>query len=82
MRLYCDNKLAINIAHNLVQHDITKHIEADRHFIKGKLDSDLICTPYVSSQGNHADLIRKRLNNNNFEEIVSKLGMIDIYSPA
>ena len=27
MKLYCDNKSAINIAHNLVQHDRTKHIE-------------------------------------------------------
>lgn len=33
-RLYCDNKLAINITHNPVQHDRTKHVEVDRHFIK------------------------------------------------
>ena len=30
MRLYCDNKSAISIAYNLVQHDRTKHIEVDR----------------------------------------------------
>ena len=47
MKLYCDNKLAISIAHNPVQHNQTKHIEIDRHFIKEKLDSGLICTPYV-----------------------------------
>ena len=47
MKLYCDNKSAINIAHNPVQHDQTKHIEIDKHFIKEKLDSELICTPYV-----------------------------------
>ncbi|RVW46001.1 Retrovirus-related Pol polyprotein from transposon RE1 [Vitis vinifera] len=34
MKLYCDNKSAINIAHNPIQHDRTKHIEIDRHFIK------------------------------------------------
>ena len=34
MRLYCDNKSAICIIHNLAQHDQTKHIEVDRHFIK------------------------------------------------
>ena len=27
MRLYCDNKVAINIAHNLVQHDRIKHVD-------------------------------------------------------
>lgn len=82
MRVYCDNKSAINIAHNPVQHDRTKHIEVDRHFIKEKLDGGRICTPNVSSQGNLADLLTKWLNNNNFEDIASKLGMIDIYSPA
>lgn len=82
MRLYCDNKSAISIAHNPVQHDRTKHIEIDRHFIKEKLDSGLICTPYVSSQDNLADILTKGLNNNNFERIVSKLGMENTYSPA
>jgi len=45
MRLYCDNKSTISIAHNSVQHDRIKHIEVDRHFIKEQLDSGLICTP-------------------------------------
>ena len=45
MSLYCDNKSAISIAHNPMQHDRMKHIEIDRHFIKDKLDSGLICTP-------------------------------------
>ena len=49
MRLYCDNKSAISIVHNPVQHDRTKHIEVGIHFIKEKLDSGLICAPYVST---------------------------------
>lgn len=36
MRLYCDNKFAIGIAHNPVQHDRTKYIEVDCHFIREK----------------------------------------------
>ncbi|BBH04450.1 BURP domain-containing protein [Prunus dulcis] len=36
MELHCDNKSAIDIAHNPVQHDQTKHVEVDRHFIKEK----------------------------------------------
>ncbi|RDY01552.1 Copia protein, partial [Mucuna pruriens] len=45
--LFCDNNPTMNIAHNLVQHDRTKHIEIDRHFIKEKLDSGLIVTSHV-----------------------------------
>jgi len=81
-RLYCDNKSAISIAHNLVQHDRTKHIEVDRHFIKEKLDTGLICTLYVPSQDNLADILMKGLNSNYFQSIVSKLGMENTYSPA
>lgn len=50
MRLYCDNKYAISIAHNPMQHDRTKQIGLDRHFIEEKLDSGLICMLDVNSQ--------------------------------
>ena len=59
MRLYCDNKSAITIAHNPIQHNHTKHIEVDRHLIKEKLDSGLICTPFVSTGGQLVDVLTK-----------------------
>jgi hypothetical protein len=49
MRLYCDNKVEISIAHNPVQHDWTKHIKIDWHFIKEKLRVSIICTSYVKT---------------------------------
>ena len=66
MKLYCDNKLAINIAHNPVQHDQTKHIEIDKHFINENLDSGLVCTPYVPTGHQLADVLRKGLCSNVF----------------
>jgi len=82
VRLYCDNKFGINIAHNLVQHDKTKHIEVDKHLMKEKLDSGLICIPYVSTQGQLVDIFTKGLNNGNFERIISKLEMENTQLPA
>lgn len=37
VRLYCNSKSAISIAHNPMQHDIIKYIEIDKYFIKEKL---------------------------------------------
>lgn len=49
MTRYCDNKSAIGITHDLIQHDITKYIEVDQHFVKKKQDNELICIPYMST---------------------------------
>jgi hypothetical protein len=80
--LYCDNKAAINIAHNPVQHDRTKHIEIDRHFIKEKLSSGMLCIPFVKSLNQLADIFTKGLGIREFSSIVSKMSMSDIFTPS
>lgn len=77
MRLYCDNKSAINIAHNPIQHDQTKHIEMDRHFIKEKVESGLVCISYVPTGGQLEDVLTKGLSSGAFQDITSKLRMED-----
>ncbi|WKA11678.1 hypothetical protein VitviT2T_029154 [Vitis vinifera] len=42
IRLFCDNKVACDIAHNPVQHDRIKHVDVDRFFIKEKLDDKIV----------------------------------------
>jgi len=42
MKLHCDNTSAIEIAHNPVQHDITKHVEIDRHLLRKNLKLGLL----------------------------------------
>ena len=78
MRLYCDYKLAINIAHNPIQHDRTKHVEVDKHFIEEKLDNGLIYTPYVSTGGQLTNVLVKGLANTQFQETIIKLEMDNI----
>ncbi|KAL0557133.1 hypothetical protein IC582_005651 [Cucumis melo] len=82
LKLFCDNKDAISIANNSVQHDRTKHVEIDRHFIKERLDSGSICIPYIPSSRQVVDVLTKGLLRPNFDFCVSKLGLIDIYIPT
>ena len=82
IKLYCDNKTAIQIAYNLVQHNRTKHVEVDRHFIKEKLDQRIICFPFVRSTNQLVDVLTKAVLNKDFDSIIDKLGIIDIYTPT
>ena len=65
-----------------MQHDLKKHIEIDRHFIKEKLDSGLICTPYVPTRHQLENVLTKGLCTKMFHKNISKLGMRDLYSLA
>ncbi|KAL6343242.1 hypothetical protein AAG906_022158 [Vitis piasezkii] len=61
IKLYCDNKTAISISHNHVQHDKTKHIEVDRHFIKEKIENGTICMTYIPTREQLTDKFTKGL---------------------
>lgn len=80
--LYCDNKATINIAHNLVHHDWTTLVEVDKHLIKETLDLGKVCTPYVSSSKQLANVPTKGLPNTTFHQIIDMLGMQDIFALA
>ncbi|CAL9023670.1 unnamed protein product [Prunus brigantina] len=82
MNLYCDNKAAIAIAHNPVQHDRTKHVEVDRNFIKEKLDAEIVSFPFISSEYQLADVLTKAVSTSIFHNSLDKLGMRDIFAPT
>lgn len=82
MQLYCDNKAACDIAHNPVQHDRTKHVEVDKHFIKEKLEARIIEVLHVRSQDQLADILTKAVSSQAFHGIIDKLGIRNIYAPT
>ncbi|BBN68279.1 hypothetical protein Prudu_361S000400 [Prunus dulcis] len=82
MDLYCDNKAAIAIVHNHVQHDRTKHVKVDRHFVKEKLDAEIISFPFISFEYQLADVLTKAVSTTVFLNSLDKLGMRDIFAPT
>ena len=78
--LFCDNKAAIDIAHNPVQHDHTKHVEVDRNFIKRNLEEKVIRFPFVRFEDQLADILTKAISDKVFYNSLDKLRMKDIYA--
>ena len=82
MLLYCDNQATWEIANNPVQHDRTKHVEVDRHFIKEKLDVKLVDIPFMKTEEQLADILTHAVSARRFQDSLDKLGLGDIYAPT
>nr|GEV76145.1 kinesin-related protein 11 [Tanacetum cinerariifolium] len=72
-QIMCDNKAAIQISKNPVQHDRTKHVEVDRYFIKEKLEAGIIKLQFVKSSDQLADILMKAVGTDIFHKCLSKL---------
>ncbi|GKB93528.1 hypothetical protein Tco_0979665 [Tanacetum coccineum] len=73
--MYCDNKSAIALCCNNVQHSRSKHIDIRFHFIKEQVENEVVELYFVNTEYQLADIFTKALGRERIEFLINKLGM-------
>ncbi|GJS36056.1 ribonuclease H-like domain-containing protein [Tanacetum coccineum] len=73
--VYCDNVSAVYMSANPVQHQRTKHIEIDIHFVRDMVTAGQVRVLHVPSRFQYADIFTKGLPSTLFEEFRSSLSV-------
>ncbi|GJV99266.1 ribonuclease H-like domain-containing protein [Tanacetum coccineum] len=73
--VYCDNVSAVYLSCNPVQHQHTKHIEIDIHFVRDLVAAGQVRVLHVPSRYQFADIFTKGLPSALFEEFRSSLSI-------
>ncbi|GJS33989.1 ribonuclease H-like domain-containing protein [Tanacetum coccineum] len=73
--VYCDNVSAVYLSCNPVQHQRTKHIEIDIHFVRDLVAADQVRVLHVLSRYQFADIFTKGLPSALFEEFCTSLSV-------
>ncbi|GJX30890.1 hypothetical protein Tco_0240745 [Tanacetum coccineum] len=73
--LYCDNKSAIALCCNNVQHSRSKHIDIRHHFIREQVEKGVVELYFVRIEYQLADIFTKALPRERFKFILPTLGM-------
>ena len=70
----CDNQSSIKLVNNPIFHARTKHVDAQFHFVREKLQSNEIALMYCNTCENTADIFTKPLGKVKFELFREMLG--------
>ncbi|GJQ92240.1 retrovirus-related pol polyprotein from transposon TNT 1-94 [Tanacetum coccineum] len=75
--IMCDNKGAIELSKNPVQHSRMKHIKIRHHFLWDNVQKGSISIEKVSSEDNITDILTKPLKHESFNYLRLGLGMME-----
>lgn len=73
--IYCDNVSAVYMSYNPVQHQRTKHIEIDLHFVHDQVALGLIRVLHIPYVFQFADIFTKGLRSAIFQDFVTSLNI-------
>ncbi|GKE91954.1 retrovirus-related pol polyprotein from transposon TNT 1-94 [Tanacetum coccineum] len=73
--LYYDNKSAIALCCNNVQHSRAKHFDVRYHFIKEQVENGIVELYFVRTEYQLADIFTKPFPRERFNFLIEKLGM-------
>ncbi|GJY89261.1 ribonuclease H-like domain-containing protein [Tanacetum coccineum] len=73
--VYCDNVSAVYMSANPVQHQRTKHIEIDIHYVRDMVTTGQVRVLHVPSRFQYADIFTKGLPSALFEDFRSSLSV-------
>ncbi|GJR16249.1 hypothetical protein Tco_0798901 [Tanacetum coccineum] len=73
--MFCDNKSAIALCCNNVQHSRSKHIDIRYHFIKEQVENGVAELYFVRTEYHLVDIFTKALCRERIEFLIDKLGM-------
>ncbi|GJW53541.1 retrovirus-related pol polyprotein from transposon TNT 1-94 [Tanacetum coccineum] len=76
--LYCDNRNAIALCCNNVQHSRSKHIDIRHHFIRDHVEKGVVELYFATTDYQLADIFTKALLRERFEFLLPRLGMKSI----
>ena len=79
--IFCDNKSAIAVAKNPVQHRRTKHINVKFHALREADKNSEINLKYCSSDEQLADIFTKALHPSQFHILLNKMSILNIHAP-
>jgi hypothetical protein len=73
--VYCDNVSAVYLSTNPVQHQRTKHVEIDLHFVRDRVAVGDVRVLHVPTTSQFADIFTKGLPSSTFSEFRSSLNV-------